>query len=993
MVKLAAALFFLFPLLPVVAVPIRWAILGDSGPQARKTADLLLAGLSGNSQMVFVERDSLTEVTEEAELNALLDAAGSSRRARLLGLIKADRLVVLSTRSANAQPTLQVVIAESAQGARLAAIEFPIDPEQELVGRIIQLIQATNQHYADGIKAVVGVAPLTPENLEQGDDSLSTTYRDLLQGELSLLPGVAVIEMDEARAIAGEVSISGGDVGSRTTPVLIDGSYKTVRNDGNVTLNLKITQGANVLASIHEVLPRKEVATFFRKEISSRALRNQVQTGKVSVDAQFHWLVTQAEGFSKLGLHSRAAGLREAALLLKPDEARERVSLIAEYREIYGNVKAYMNTTANSPRRPTAIDEEIASFVSAYETALEHLEYLIMNRQVNREIAADLIVKNGAMQLISSVPYRIQDNGSGKPPVRVGAEILLRAEDAEFAMHQMVMPVYFTLPVPPNNKWGLGMGNFDNAVMNSYLKRIDSTEKTSKQLDECLYYFNELFPDDNWMSYGMATFIGTDRRDWAGLAVIGDARWLSFLDQLSQSKKPRVRLLAEYGKIRFEVMVGKELNASEKTALFARAKKWWLATGQPLHWHNREVFSEPVFEDMRGILNRLEPPAEKETSMLPPDPVKPANWQTDPSSWEYWGCPYMLGHLRFKELPVQTANPLPAKLAFTKGDNQADYLWNESGIWLLDARLKVSPIAADAAVPIRDVKWDGEYLWVLSGLNKGKSDCSLAIYDRQGRRVAGVNTAGFSAHDRSMRMAMMRKGVACVAGTFQPYNRTWLALATLSGGKIEIKEFHHAKELPTAQQNSMDFGNTNMAFVPIWMQVMCLEPGEPDYLLIGRHYATTGEDWHPLMINTITLDVSVHPYWMNGRSGLNQDYLCHNGEMFVPNDWGVSVFPRLSENPPKSRKIDDQVPPRQLGKKGGSFVTQFIHQGSIHIIGYKWIRVDLATLNEEEMTLGYIPRKWQMQWYASSDSHGIIGYNGRLFSISFAEKLLFTQDE
>jgi len=993
MAKLAAALVFLLSLVSGWAAPLRWAILGDTGPQAMKTADLLLAGLSENPEMVFVERESIKEITKELELNALIQAGGSGRRASLLGLMKADRLMVLSSRSSNGQNTLQVVIAESTQGARLAAMEFRVNPEQELVGRLIRLIQTTNQHYAGGIKAVVGVAPLTPENLEQGDDHLSTTYRDLLQGEFSLLPGVAVIELDEARAIAAEMAISGGDVGARTTPVLIDGTYKTVRNGGDVTLNLKITQGAEVLASIRKDMPRKEVASFFRKEVSSRALRHQVKTGDVSVDDQFHWLVTQAEGFSRLGLYPRAAGLREAALLLKPEESRVRISLIADYREIYSNVRIHMLSSVipNTPPKDFPDDEQVSRCVSTYETALQHIAYLIMNRQIDRELAADLIVNNSAMGLIHAFPYKSRSKGEVKF-VRAGAKILLRAEDAEFAMHQLVMPVYFTLPIPPENQRGLGMANFDNSVMNSYLKRIDSSEKTSKQLDECLYYFNELFPDDKWMSYGMATFIGADRRDWAGLSLIGDARWLSFLDRLSQSKKTRVRLLAEYGKIRFMIMEGKEMSATEKAALAARIKKWWLATGQPLHWTNHHYFSEPVFEDMRGILNKLEIRGEL-VSSLPPERVKPANWQTDPSTWEYWGCPYMLGHLRFKELSIKTTTPLPPKLSFTKGDNRADYLWDKSGIWRLDSQLYISRIAAEVALPVRAVEWDGDHLWVLSGPNNGKSEHSLSVFDGMGSRLAGLGPGDFSAHDDSMRIIVIRKGVACVAGTFRPYNRTWLALAILSGGKIAIKEFHHAKDLPTGSSNSTVFGNPHLAFVPTWMRVMSLEPGQPESLLIGRDRTATEEKWHPLMINTQTLEVAVHPYriWCGYA---NRNHLCHDGMIFSPNDCSVSVFPRVSGKITPTGGRQQEVPSRQICEKGGSFVTQFIHQGQLHVIGYKWIRVDISTLKEEEISLGIIPPKWRMQWYDSSDNHEILGFkDGKLYSITFADDVLFAEDE
>ncbi|MCB1130432.1 MAG: hypothetical protein KDN05_04830 [Verrucomicrobiae bacterium] len=1007
-----AIAFILGLLLPVLAAaeplangvsPLRWAVLNDTGEQAQNTSNLVMSGLSQDSEMVFVERDSINEIAKELQLDFLIEAGNSSGRARILQLMKADRLVVFSSGNANGKPLLRVVIAESAQGARLAQMDYPIDQEPDLVNRIIRLIRNANEHYANGIKAVVGIAPFTPENLEQGDDNLSTIYQELAQGELSLIPGVAVIETEEARAIAGEVAIGGGNVTPRITPVLIDGSFKTGKNDGMVSLNLRFTQGAQVLASIRKDMARSEVPAFFRKEVSSRALRNMVTTGNVSVDAQFQWLARRAEEFSKLGLFPRAAGLREAALLLKPDESRVRLSLVADYREIYSNLKVRMFTSPVPIAPPNSIpdNDQMSASVATYETALQHIHYLIVNRQVDREVAASLISENSAMKLILRFPYLYHVDANGKS-VREGAEILVRAEDAEFAMHQKVLPLYFTLPVPATGI-RLGMANFDNALMNSYIKRLDSAEKTLKQLDECIWYFNRWFPDDKWMSYGMATFIGADRRDWAGLSVIGDKRWLEFLDELSRSPKLRVRLLAEFGKIKFEVLKGEAMNVDKKAELASRIKKWWLATGQPLHWTNPQIFGEPVFEELRGILNRLEPPSpDRGGSGIADRPVKPADWQTNPSTWAYWGCPHMLGHLRFKELGIRTPDPLPRTLSYTKGDNRADFLWNESGIWRLDPKLGVSRIAADFAGPVQTVVWDGDHLWVLSGPKNGTSETSLAVFDGEGRRLAGLGPSGFSAHDASMRIIAIRKGMTCVIGTFRPYNRTWLAIATLTGGTINVNEFHHAKELPAATLNPMKFGNANLVFYPSWMQVMSLNPGHGDSLLIGRDRTTSEEKWHPLVIDMETLEVSVHPYRF-GRGYANRNFVCHDGVIFAPNDCSVSIFPRLDVSNPSIRVDQDKIQSRQICEKLGSFFTQFVHQGHLHVIGDKWIRVDLATQKEEEVTLGYIPRKWsmrsygssdRMQWYGPSDNHGIIGCNnGKLFSVTFADEVIFAEDE
>ena len=61
------------------------------------------------------------KIVKEQELSIMFGAEGVNSRAKLLNLIKADRLVLLSVHSEKLPPTLHAVIAESGQGARLAA--------------------------------------------------------------------------------------------------------------------------------------------------------------------------------------------------------------------------------------------------------------------------------------------------------------------------------------------------------------------------------------------------------------------------------------------------------------------------------------------------------------------------------------------------------------------------------------------------------------------------------------------------------------------------------------------------------------------------------------------------------------------------------------------------------------------------------------------------------------------------------------------------------
>jgi hypothetical protein len=973
--------------------PLRWAIVGSGGDKAQGIADLLLSRMSAEA-VELVERDFVAEIAEEQKLNAMLGAGNAADRANLLSLLKADRLVLLSSHALNNEPSVHTVIAESSHGARLAVRDFPRGNSTEtILDEIVALVESTRKQYADGIKAVVGLAPLTPGNLEHDYDYLSTVYRDLIQGELSSLPGVAVIEVDEARAIAGEMAVSNGDVSGRVTPILIDGSYTVSEAGDRVTFSLKASRGKAVLASLNDQVLRKDVASYFKQHVSGTALELDLAESKVSVDEQFNWLVAQAESFSRLAMPARAAGLREAALLLKPDNAKERLALLADYRKSVNSL---------DPFPPGSTREEIMTLksqqcvekVNSYITALHHVEYLIMNRLVDKEQAADLIGKHRSRLLASVFSHSYIIDSDGRPQ-REGASDLRRAEDAEFTMHRLVLPVLETLPVPSRNR-GLGLANFDQYLMLSYLTRADSAGLTARQLEECVYFFSELCPKDRRVSYTIKNFFAEKAPEKSRFATITHDEWVSFLNALSRSKKALVRALAEYGRINLILKAENEMDAAAKAQTVGRIEAL-METWNDLPARPRAIRrKEPLYVDLARARVRLAPDR-KVVSPTRKLPTKPADWQTNPSTWQYWGYPQMLGHIRFKELDVgmrgeSNAKSLPPHLSFVKATSSVDFLWNGAGIWTLDSDLKMSRIAEGVKLPIKKVLWDGKYLWVLSGKDHAAGEHCIVACDAAGKILAGLGADDFSKHDVSMRMIVADEGVACVTGTFKPHNRTWLATVTVDGDSLTPNEFHHAKEMPTSQKGRLDFGNPNLVFVPAWMHMADMGRGKPKVWLMGRSRTTTYERFHPLAVDMDTLKVSVHPYEM-GNHNADKNYFSTNGELLHDYGHHVTHWARLGETWSTGKEWKYLCTNMHNADHLGEGF--FVHDGYLHVTGRKWVRVNLKTMVEENMTKGVVPRKWRMAWVGSSSNHGIIGYSQdrKLYAVSFAKGHLFLSDE
>lgn len=105
----------------------------------------------------------------------------------------------------------------------------------------------------------------------------------------------------------------------------------------------------------------------------------------LSPKQQFAALMTaRAAVFSSVGSYENAVGLREAAVLLDPNAADQRLLLVKEYERI---IKRALAKHGHDPK--PAVQAAITRHGETWRIALGHLEYLIRNRQISLDEAAD----------------------------------------------------------------------------------------------------------------------------------------------------------------------------------------------------------------------------------------------------------------------------------------------------------------------------------------------------------------------------------------------------------------------------------------------------------------------------------------------------------------------------------------------------------------------------------------------------------------------------
>lgn len=215
----------------------RWAILPSEEARHTHIPDLLFVQLSEIDSIELVEREELNAALQESSLNRALGAQGVNERLRLGRLLQADALVivdlVVKEHDDNQDQTkpkkqLRIVICETNTGARLQQYVQPYTENnaEQCSSSICSLIDQVRTKYASGIRQVIGVAPLVSQNLVHDWDYLQSGLANVIHQGISVLPGVAVIEMEEVRAIRRELGITADGNISRKTPVLIEGKYR-----------------------------------------------------------------------------------------------------------------------------------------------------------------------------------------------------------------------------------------------------------------------------------------------------------------------------------------------------------------------------------------------------------------------------------------------------------------------------------------------------------------------------------------------------------------------------------------------------------------------------------------------------------------------------------------------------------------------------------------------------------------------------------------------
>ncbi len=367
---------------PVIAVP---PVDGDG---SQTFLPLLEDRLSRNDGYALVDREFLDRILKEKEFAALSEAASAAKRVELGRLLGAD-VLVLMTQHATPQPHRRVVVSETSAGLRLHVTKLPISAQPENdVTAIEKEIAYALAKYAQPRKLICAVPPLVSRDLAGTHEHLQNAYARMLETMLSQIPGVFVVELAEARAIAKELSLTGKGI-ERELPLFLEGEFRFETTNEKVSRFVKLTarQGERSLGIREGKAASPEAgAEFFRK--ATRELITAALGGKLAEQdlvADYRLLAQSAKTHFVIGNYEEAVQVAEASLLL---ESRQP--------ELHHLAMAAYGRCCWQEKKP------VLEALPYYDQALVHLEQFLRQKHFEK---LDVAVSNSISEAFHETIY------------------------------------------------------------------------------------------------------------------------------------------------------------------------------------------------------------------------------------------------------------------------------------------------------------------------------------------------------------------------------------------------------------------------------------------------------------------------------------------------------------------------------------------------------------------------------------------------------------
>lgn len=1006
----------------------RWAVVASQDVARNGLPDLITVALSEDSSLELVERQELAAATRELEIAAYLGPGAGRQRLQLGRVLKADALVLLSLEPSAAEPEgeasefLRLIIAECRSGTRLATEYLSYDRQRpdELAKQCVKRVNDTRRRFPQGIERTIGVTQFLSKNFVHDYDHLQSGYAGLLASALTAFPGVAVIEIEEARAIAEEIKRSGDELADRVVPLTVTGEFEVSKADSadakaTIDLVVELSRGGKVVGRGDlDDRPLEDVPSLLRDRLA-RGIVQRLSTSdgpNLSTDEQYVILVDRADTFARIGAFEQSTALREAALLLKPDELDQKLLLISEYRrglvarcrETWSQLVSVRNDTTPRLEDAKSWDAAHDGHMQILRVMAHHIEEAIRRRQVNAREADEMVSGfRAVLNEANNARYGAANVAKGRElletfvwrvfPLVHQLDTDLRGGGVHAALRDRAMSLdrMFTAEQQRDGWTSTALSVFMFTLPT--LRNLGAIPSNHQPMFDDLERFLTEVPTGSLPIRRMA-------QKTMHLQIKGTADQVrGFYDRLKQSGKPWNEFYARCG------LLARAVSAHPQSDI-----------GRPLRdeLNDLRAFIEERApgEDAERVrstylveFDRLEQlVARREGAMPPPR----RNLAPDAS-------PFV---------------ELPSRIDFQKIDERwchwksiqrctdaLDLCWWKYGVALIPEPGRTISLHR-AQIPEEQVAsayWDGRYVWVVTMAN------GVRVFDTDARQVvffprpqtadddsdkpqpeqsiqgqtavapagevrpeAGIAGPDLPPYERirklhttsalPLRLHPIGTGQVILVGRYGKLNRLWFAKVQVGnpgkGEPASVDVFHTCTKVRSDPETSDD--DPKQIFLPCWMT----EWQEPEsgrcLLIVGRmqQHGDRRLGRRPLAIDLETLKASVFPFRFPAANFTPR--YSFDGRILHVERSRVNIFTPNAENPNdwNHAAIANAY---DLKSRPGQQVID--HDGSLYATGTQWLRIDRATWKVDKLTIEPLPEWMQFKRYGLSAHHGLVAWN------------------
>ncbi|NQT85746.1 hypothetical protein HQ560_03220, partial [bacterium] len=519
----------------------RWAIVTSAHGGDRALVDLLTARLSESGDMELLERAAIDVVMKELELSSLFAAKGAAGRLKLGRLLKADALLILGRENLGGKAVVRAVISDCRMGVRL--YEEYVQRTRDgaaTVDAIAEMAVATQRRFRSGIRLAVGVSHFLSKDLAHDYDYLQASCSHVLSYALASVPGVVVLEIEEARSLRQELETTHLEGVQRIIPLMVEGEYKVnplVLPEPTVDMAVRFSDGRGLAKIIKKSgLTIADCTPFLSRTVPDAILKTSAMAyvQPLSVDAQFAALVARADAFDQLGDRLHAADLREAALLLKPADVAQRL--------------AAMSNHATFIYKMARTEEDVRAQIARWRTYLRHYRFVAQHDDAS---PMDRI-KRAAGVLYNARRVRSYLTNVNRDAVKDLAE-LEKARKA-FLLNDYAKLIDFEKADPKVIHDGIA-DTWQRYLVEALRSRLDIRGYHKSDLDFFLHFLENVIPPDQRPSSQLFEVV---RGGGPGgiVSATNDgytrAEYEDYIGKLKASRHTRNRAFGRYMQLRYE---------------------------------------------------------------------------------------------------------------------------------------------------------------------------------------------------------------------------------------------------------------------------------------------------------------------------------------------------------------------------------------------------------------------------------------------------------